>query len=340
VPDNRYADPPQRAAELLRQALPLMTRQAASVSPIAYAVWYEHVSGRNPRLDAEIARLTADGRVLDDEATVQLYRQFVMGPDERKALAVADDLRQVAGRMAESAQEAGHKTADFDDSLNRISGRLDAGSAPDADALRELASQTHSMRATVSHLKDRLEASQREIERLQSEVDTARVEALVDTLTGLPNRRAFERKMAEAVSGAMAGPNCLLVADIDHFKRVNDTWGHLFGDQVLRVVGKALDDGIDALHTAARVGGEEFAVLLPGTPLPAALALADRLRGTIAASRIRRKDSQEAIGQVTISLGLAQWRAGEAPEAWFERADRALYASKQAGRNCTTCAED
>jgi diguanylate cyclase len=129
-----------------------------------------------------------------------------------------------------------------------------------------------------------------------------------------------------------------VITDIDHFKKVNDTWGHVFGDQVLRAVAQSLKSCVEAGQMAARVGGEEFAVLLPGAGLPQAQQLAERIRATIAGAGCGCRDSQESIGQVTVSLGVAARRHGESAEAWFERADQALYASKQGGRNRVTAA--
>ena len=330
-------DPPARSAELLRLALPLMSRQAAGVHPVSYAVWYEHLAGRHPAMSQAIASLTADGRLLDDDATHGLYEQHLAGVDEQTAHRVAEGFRRVLADMAESTRSAGTQTARFDESLGRWAGVIESGGVPDAAALAEVLSHTRDMGAAVATLSTQLQASQLEIARLRDEVDRARDEALVDALTGLANRRAFELRM-KALAAQEDAAHCLLVTDIDHFKKVNDTYGHLFGDQVLRVVAQAVKGCVAEHHVAARVGGEEFAVLLPGSDVQQAHALAERIRGTIAASRIRRKDSQASIGQITVSLGVAARRPGERTDDWFERADQALYASKQAGRNRVTLA--
>jgi diguanylate cyclase len=335
--NRKYADSPTRAAEILRIALPQMTRQAAGAHPISYAVWYEHVSGRNAPLSESIARLTAGDAVLDDETTTRLYVDHVADIDEQAAHRVSEGFRKVLADMSASAQAAGAQTDRFGDSLTRFSSAVAQGQAPDAVAMREVLDHTAEMRDAVGQLKSRLAHSQQEIERLRNEVDRARNEALIDALTGLPNRRAFDQRLAATLADAEAGA-CLVVTDIDHFKKVNDTYGHLFGDSVLRVVAQALRTCVAAPQVAARVGGEEFAVLLPATVADGAREVAEKIRTTIAGSRIRRKDSQASIGQITVSLGVAQRRGGESAEEWFDRADRALYASKQGGRNRVTLA--
>jgi diguanylate cyclase len=336
-PPNKYPEGPAQCAEILRVALPQMTRQAAGAHPVSYAVWFEHASGRNPRLNSAIAELTQGGAVLDEASTWRLYREFVADLDEQAAQKVAEGIRQVVSQMSDSAKAAGAQTHRFGDSLARFSDSVANGHAPDAGALEDVLQHTEGMREAVGQLQDRLLASQREIERLRSEVDRARIEARVDALTGLPNRRAFEIAIAEL---QVALPASLLVADIDHFKKINDTYGHLFGDTVLKVVAQALKTCVGDPQVAARVGGEEFAILVPGSAVDAARLLAERIRTTIASSRIRRKDSQESIGQITVSLGVALRREGETAEAWLERADRALYASKMGGRNRVSLAEN
>lgn len=330
-------DSPSRSAELLRLALPLMSRQRAAPHPLSYAVWYEHVSGRNRALSDDIARLTQGEGRLDEEQTVELYAKHVVDVDERTAARVADGFRAVLKDMAESAQQAGTQTERFDDSLSRWNRQIEDGQAADPEALKQVLAGTAEMRTAVSALQTRLEASRAEVTRLRDEIERARDEAMSDALTGLANRRAFERRLAECLSRGPA-PRCLLVTDIDHFKRVNDTYGHLFGDQVLKVVAQGVRSCIAPEHLAARVGGEEFAIVLDGASPAQAQSIAERIRATIAGSRIRRRDSDETIGQITVSLGVALHRTGESAEAWFDRADQALYASKQNGRNRVTLA--
>jgi diguanylate cyclase len=335
---KKYPEGPAKSAEILRVALPQMTRQAAASHPVSYAVWYEHASGRNPKLSQALAAVTQGGAVLDEDTTWRLYRDHVADVDEEAASRVADGIRKLLTEVGESAKAAGAQTDRFGDSLARFSSSVEHGGSPDPTALQDVLGHTREMREAVGQLQGRLDASQQEIERLRSEVERARTEALVDALTGLSNRRAFEQAMERAMAVPQA-TNSLLVTDIDHFKRVNDTYGHLFGDTVLRVVAQALKACVAAPQVAARVGGEEFAILLPGVSAAAALPLAEKIRATIAGARIRRKDSTESIGQVTVSLGVAARLPGESSEAWFERADRALYASKTGGRNRVTLAE-
>jgi diguanylate cyclase len=126
--------------------------------------------------------------------------------------------------------------------------------------------------------------------------------------------------------------------DIDHFKQFNDKFGHLLGDEVLKIVARAITYCVRGKDIVARYGGEEFCVLLPGTPLSGAMKVADTIRTTIAMRDLKRKDTGESFGSITVSVGAAQFRSrGEDDiDALVKRADDALYRSKMAGRNRVT----
>jgi len=167
------------------------------------------------------------------------------------------------------------------------------------------------------------------------------IDALVDlssrdALTGLANRRSFELALAREVDRvARSGePALLLVADVDHFKRVNDTHGHAAGDQVLRAVATALLDSVRPMDLVARIGGEEFAIILPNCPEPFGATVAERVRRRVERAPVAAGPAGQPI-DVTISIGGAfapQW-VRSTPALWIERADQQLYRAKAQGRN-------
>jgi len=335
---NPYTESIELSAEWLRKALPLMSRQAAALHPVSYAVWYGYVAQRDPALRAAVDEaLARDGR-LDEATTLALYQRFVAGFDADAARRVADGMQHLLAGMADSAQAAGDSTARYGDSLERLSQALSTESDRAGDAVSAVMADTQQMRQALQSLQDRLAANQREIDQLRDEVHRARRDAVVDPLTGLANRRGFDEALDQCLSIPVdpAPDIWLLALDIDHFKQVNDTWGHGFGDQVLRAVAQLVRALAPPEATVARIGGEEFAVLLPAATQLQAMALAEQVRQRVSAARIKRHDSGETLARVTLSVGVTPWRAGESAQALVERADQALYASKQGGRDRVT----
>jgi diguanylate cyclase len=337
----KYQHSIERSTEYFRLALPLMTKQAAGLHPLSYAVWYGYVSGDNPNLRLEVDRqLQAGGGVLDEARTQSLFWQHVAEADPAAAQKMTDGVDRVLHGMAESAALAGSETARYGSTLTRLSTQL-ANSASNP-VLQELQGTTCDMQRAIEQLQKRLDESQAEITGLRDEVERTRRESLLDCLTGLANRRAFEQSLevciTQASAGAAGAPPCLVLADIDHFKRINDRFGHGFGDQVIRAVGQVLKTQSPEHAMAARIGGEEFALLLPAASVQAGQVLAEKIRTTVGASRIRRSGQTDTQTRVSLSLGIAGWKPGQTAQELIERADRALYEAKNGGRDCVRLA--
>jgi diguanylate cyclase len=336
----KYRQSIEESAEYLRRALPLMSRQHATLNPISYTVWYEYVAGINPGLRARIDELTRDGALLDDEMTAELFYRYVSEVDPETARRISSDIQKVMADMSRSAAQAGEDAGQFGNALEKLSSELAGANKPNdgSSAVAALLGQTREMQQSVSTLRQRLDDSQEEIETLRREVIRAREAALVDGLTTLTNRKGFDRALADCLAAATkAGDSpSLIMADIDHFKRVNDSYGHVFGDKVIQAVARVLKESVKGRDTAARYGGEEFAILLPNTSLEGARALAEQIRGMIAHCRIKLHGSHELIGNITISLGIARHDGSEPATAFIARADSALYTSKEQGRNRVT----
>ncbi|MCW3835105.1 GGDEF domain-containing protein [Sphingomonas canadensis] len=206
-----------------------------------------------------------------------------------------------------------------------------AGQSGDATRIEEVARLTATMLERVRSAESRLESATREASDLRKKLEEARDNARRDPLTNLPNRRAFEEAYAaQAASGERI---CLAVCDVDHFKSVNDRFGHAVGDRVLRAIGEALSLSCNG-HLVARYGGEEFAVLFTGIGVEAAQVTLETARATVASKRYRLRESDAPLGEVTFSAGLVSVIAQDACQTSFQRADQLLYAAKEAGRNC------
>jgi diguanylate cyclase len=231
---------------------------------------------------------------------------------------------------------AGERARNIDQSFAGHAERLATAQAPAAlqTTVADLRTDTGRMRSLTGELAARLEDSTREVAQLTESLQRARREAQLDPLTGLKNRRGFEQatQQLQAELGDLHG-TALLMADIDHFKEINDQHGHLLGDKVLSAVARVLESSIKGRDVAARLGGEEFGILLPNTSEAGALAVARQICATVARGRIKHSGGKRAIGEVTVSIGLAVAQKGEPLEKLMERADAALYTAKRVGRN-------
>jgi diguanylate cyclase len=330
----RYTENKDQSAELLRLALPLMARQSAALHPISYTLWYEHVAGINPPLSAVLEASLAGKLPLGDDDVYDLHARFVVARDMEVLERLQQKLRQVLEEAAQTAavalEDSGQFEATLRDTRSRLTGAVSLETVH--AIIAELARETNRMQSATEAVHQRLESRAREVEVLTRQLEQAKTEALLDPLTGLKNRRGFELAVSE-LGGSAFRDAALVLADIDHFKEINDKHGHLLGDKILRAIGQTLQSNIKGRDIAARPGGDEFAILLQQTPLAGARALAEQIRTAVAAGRIRRADSKEQPGSVTLSIGVAVGGDEDTLESMLARADAALYAAKRAGRN-------
>lgn len=239
---------------------------------------------------------------------------------------VAQTQMQVEG-FTDIVQAMRAETEGFGRDLAASANAMRGAETLGADAIVRL---TGAMLHRVQSAESRLEAATHEACELRVKLEEARDNARRDPLTGLPNRRTFEEAYAARIADGASV--CIAVCDVDHFKAVNDRFGHAVGDRVLKAIADALSQGC-ADHLVARYGGEEFAILFDGITCEDALATLETVRRTVAAKRYRLRESDEPLGAVTFSAGLAEADAGEPLGGVFGRADALLYAAKSNGRN-------
>jgi diguanylate cyclase len=340
----KYEHDRQASEEILRLLIQKMAEHPAAFTPQSYAVWYEYVTAINPALSETISKLLDSGEKLDDAAIERLYLKFVSECNMDVEWALREDIQQLLKKLAESTKETDNQAHRFDTSLHVYGDTLKQN--PDPASLvfliKNMADDTNKMIDSMQDLQSELAASKQKVEKLHQELQSARGEALIDPLTGILNRRGFENsaKIIFADQVALGKGLCLLMVDIDHFKTINDTYGHLFGDKVIRAVAKTLKSKVRGQDSVARVGGEEFALLLAETDISGARTVAEYMRQTIEDCKIHRIDAQENIGGITISIGVAEYTSGNSLVDLLGHADKALYASKKQGRNRTTVYAD
>jgi diguanylate cyclase len=316
-----------------------------SAIPRNYEVWYVYATGYNTALNEIIDEAIACNGKLNEAEIEQLYETYLAHPNNSDRIdKVGARVIGEIGDVMELITKAVGMTASYDESLAGANQRLAAATSREqlVEIIEVLARSTREMRESNRTLEERLSLSRTEISGLQQSLEAIRAETLTDPLTGLGNRKFFDRMIDMAVETAFASerPLALLMFDIDHFKSFNDSYGHLTGDQVLRLVGTSLKHTIKGQDITARYGGEEFAVVLPNTPLHQAIAIADQIRHTIMAKELKKKSTGEILGRVTISVGVSMLKPGDDTDALIERADACLYAAKRNGRNRVICEAD
>jgi len=303
--------------------------------PRSYAACFTYATECNPSrnrvVDEIVARKgTASASELE---TVYGYTSDALITDnvDKLATGVAGEVDQVMAMI----DAAVGNVATYRDDLSNVTEQL--GQTQDREGLRAivegLVQATIGMEATNQALTASLQASRQEISQLQDKVEALRIDSQTDSLTNLANRKYFDRELDRCMAEARTEELCLLLLDIDHFKKINDTFGHMAGDEVLRVVAHAFRQHVQPSEVAARLGGEEFAIIFPKASLRATVKVADQIRSRVKAMHFLKRSTGESIGCVTISGGVAAYRAGETPWSLIQRADHCLYAAKRHGRN-------
>jgi diguanylate cyclase len=331
----RYPEAREQTAELLRMVLPLMSKQSAGFHPLSYAVWYEYAAGCNPALNAAVDAMHArKGAPLDNGDIEHLYDQYVALRDIEQSMRMRVKIQDVIEKVSEAATQASVEVTQYNKGLSEYQVRLreDLNREDMAGLVGSLLDATDRVHERTIVIQQDLDDSSVEVQRLREELQIAQGLALTDPLTGLLNRRGFEQ-YAKGIDGASSG---VLFIDIDHFKAINDKHGHLLGDRVIASVAQVLRSSVVGKGQAARVGGEEFAVILSGVNAAVVAETAERVRSMVEKGHFKRLDGAESVGGVTISVGAATCIEGEALTAMMGRADRALYKSKQDGRNRIT----
>ncbi|MBC7577741.1 GGDEF domain-containing protein [Tardiphaga sp.] len=318
-------------------AMASMGTYAISPTPDNFAIWYEYHSGKNPNLQRTIDIVISNRRGFDGAALKELHNSFFSTTEEQQVL------RQTSLQVMEAAQEVLDllDVASAEDNLriplvDEIARTEKTSFSNLTRMLEHLINETSEMAKRSDHLGIRMRRSAEKIEALERTLDDARREATIDALTGISNRRSFDANLNELAGEAMnTGEDlCLMILDVDHFKHVNDTYGHPVGDQVLQFVATTIQQHVRGQDRAARYGGEEFAIILPRTPIEGAAKVGEYIRIAFEKHKALCGTSQQPIPGVTVSIGISCYDPGEKLLEWSARADTALYQAKREGRNC------
>jgi diguanylate cyclase len=313
--------------------------------PRNYEVWYHYATGYHPAVNQLVNQLLKTNGTLTQGDIDAIYDRFFSPVRQATEIDNAtsrfinqiDAVMSMLGKAADSSVV--HAT-----NLAGMNKRLTDTLGPDGirKVIEALINTAREMETSNRALEGRLKSAKEEIQDLHSHLEAVRTENLTDPLTTLANRKHFDASVGALVGEAnqKSEPLSLLLCDIDHFKSFNDTFGHLIGDQVLRLVALALKDNVKGRDIAARYGGEEFAVILPETSLRQATTVGEHIRRAVMGKELMKRSTGENLGRITVSVGVASLHRGENVAALIERADNCLYAAKRNGRNRVICEVD
>ena len=315
-------------------------------TPQNYEIWLNYIAGWTPDLTREVDQILATGTRLTDAELEKIHNKFFAATQlSSQVMETGTKIAKEIAEAVEALKSASSTTEEYSVTLDKAAVSLSNDNISD-EALNRIVSvlstSTKEMSEINNNLNRQLVSSTEEIEFLRASLQQARAEALTDGLTGVANRKQFDEVLTRRINESLENGTdlCLVICDIDFFKKFNDTWGHQTGDQVIRFVANSLSQKAVNDALVARYGGEEFAVIMPRTNLDTAHEFAESVRKTIESKKLIRRSTGEPLGQVTVSFGISQYSAGEEHTVFIERADACLYHSKQSGRNRITMESD
>lgn len=332
------------AYKIARKAIELMEKHGVWPTPLNFELWSHFVADPKGALAIELGRLLSTGEPLTETVSEELAAAYLAKARLNEQIRDAgDQLSKELDAVSRAINKAQKSNEDYGQTLAGASKGLDG--AKDADQVKamvaSLSAATRKVQKENRSLEQRLADSTSEVQRLREHLEQVRRDATTDGLTNLANRKAFDEELARACAEAdeTGAALTLAVLDIDHFKNFNDTWGHQTGDQVIRYVASVIGRVGATPRFSARYGGEEFAIIFPGEEAALVARSLEEIREEVASRMLKRRSTNEDLGTVTISAGLATRRKGETGACVMERADAALYASKRSGRNRITNGE-
>ncbi len=334
VKNSKY----ELALKYSKNAIKLHERGSIPPYPKFYELFYTYTCGTHPALNEKLNVIFAKGDNPSAEVVEALYDEFLNPNDvEEKLARVANNMSEQINSVNASINGAISNADDYSDLLKTaISGFGSSSDKKSLDAfVKTIIDKTKEIQSANIKLEKKLASAKDDVTSLKSKIDDVRRDAMLDPLTKINNRKSFDSSIKASIAHAIDSkePLSLLMIDIDKFKLFNDNHGHQTGDQVLRLVAATLSAGVRDTDLTARYGGEEFAVILPESKLKDSVKVANKLRLAVESRKLHKRSTDEDLGRITISIGVASFKTGDNAETLIERADMALYAAKHAGRN-------
>lgn len=319
--------------------LALLERAEVPPVPPFYKLCYDYLAGVKTLDAIRAGALIEAPHESGQPAAEQLYEEFI-APYEHD-----DSINRVVGTMVErigvleklvvQSQEATrHQAADLAGATADLEGE-DIDAALLGEWITRLKLTGSMLRKANAALTAELDQTLEVFTNAKDEMDALSRAVQVDSVTGIANRAGVDAALAEAVADVEArkGKLAIAVIDVDHFKKLNDTYGHPVGDEILRIVGRALLAATRDGDIIGRMGGDEFILVIRDEDLQGAKLIAERVRRSVVDCDLGKLLGKGIVGSVTASIGVAQYLPGDALPAVYERADKCLFEAKRSGRN-------
>jgi diguanylate cyclase len=333
---HKMSDELETSFQTLKQTIPLLLKHKISAIPTNYALWYTYVSGQSGELNAELDKMTENGRPLSPARAQELHRKYLSDQQEVSTWQLRQSLEAMLVELNQSLTDTRTDTHDFKNTMDNCLADLEkveneGWSVEEVMSLvREMVRETQQIKRATLDFTASLASAEKEIDQLRRQLAESQKDALYDALTGLYNRRVLDEEIAAMQAGQGI---CLIMIDIDHFKSINDQYGHQMGDRVLKAIGKRLKDSCRDNAVPYRFGGEEFSVLMTCSKLPQAIHQAESMRRTMEKVSVIDRRTGKTLDGITASFGVAEYKQDMRRSDLLEQADKQLYEAKRLGRN-------
>jgi diguanylate cyclase len=332
-----FDDSPRTVAEIAKNVILNAAERSIPLTPENFHVWFEYFRGTNKELKAAIDELIDSEKYFSQEINERLYTEYLEGDKKDLLQEVHKETRKIFQNIFQVTLSTKDLASDYSDKLDEYSNKLNDATdlTQMQNFIEDIINDTNNMAASSRQLNQQLEEATSQIQTLSKQLEETEKEVLLDALTGLNNRKAFDIKIRDLCEKFDQNESFFSVAmlDIDYFKKFNDQYGHQVGDEVLRIVGSHLRENLKGKDFPSRYGGEEFIVLLSNTKLDKANIVAEQLRGKISEKGLKIRKTGQSLGNITVSVGVSEIREGDTAISVVERADSALYLAKESGRD-------
>lgn len=330
--DNQF-ESAKRYADL---AIEFLNKHNIPPTPINYSVFFLYTNGSNPLLNQEINLQLKQNKPLDSVFIESVFNQFVSNSEQVKH-SVMTPLNDSINNLLNKVEEQVNLDNETVVNLKKIDSALEKSDQPSAlnKVVSYLLSTINNSAEQHKKLSEELNKTNGKVNELREKLETSRKEAISDALTGLLNRRGCDEELEKL---DIEDTHSSLAIDIDHFKSINDNYGHFVGDKVLQRVANAIKMNVSSDDLAVRFGGEEFIVVMVNKTVHEAKVIAEKIRVSIACLKLKQKNSNNYLPQISVSVGIAERKTENNWKELFKRADEALYEAKSSGRNCSIVA--